>query len=61
MTDRNHWDDYADAVEATVEGNRIISAAIGAAIEDALERVWQWLVSAADGMSVDHGRHLPPV
>lgn len=53
------WTSYAEAMELSLEGNRLIAQEISGMLRD----LWQRTVHALDGMLRGMGqhRHLPPV
>jgi hypothetical protein len=59
MQEPDFWTSYAEAMELSIEGNRLIAKEIA----DALRTGWQRTVSALDGAMRGLGqhRHLPPV
>ena len=59
MRDRSFWDDCADAMELTIEGNRLIVSEIADCLRDEWGAAMRWLAEAARGLR--QPRHLPPV
>jgi hypothetical protein len=53
------WTSYAEAMELSLEGNRLIAREIA----DLLRGLWHRTVNGLDGMlrGVGQHRHLPPV
>jgi hypothetical protein len=59
MRDRSFWDDCADAMELTIEGNRLIVNEIADCLRDQWRAAMRWTAEAA--RSLRQPRHLPPV
>jgi hypothetical protein len=59
MHEPDFWADYANAMELSIEGNRLIAREIA----DALSELWHRGVTAFDGMvrSLSEHQDLPPV
>lgn len=59
MNESNFWADYAEAMELSIEGNRLIAREIA----ELARAVWHAAVRSFDGMLHNLGqhRHLPPV
>jgi hypothetical protein len=59
MNEPNFWTSYAEAMELSIEGNRLIANEIG----DLARGLWQRIVRGFDGMLQNLGQrgHLPPV
>jgi hypothetical protein len=59
MRESDFWNNYAEAMELSIEGNRLIAREIA----DLLRGLWQRAARALDGMTNGTGqhRHLPPV
>lgn len=55
MHDYDYWDECADALELSIQGNRLIVREIVDAIGSAWHRLLRWVAG-----SVPRG-HLPPV
>jgi len=59
MHERSFWDDCADAMELTIEGNRLIVTEIALALQEQWHAALRWLSDTAH--SVLAFRHQPRV
>jgi hypothetical protein len=59
MQTETHWAATAAAIEARIEGDRLIALEIGAALTKAWHAMLHWLAVTADATAA--ARHLPPV
>ena len=57
MHERSFWDDCADAMELTIEGNRLIVTEIALALQDQWHAMLRWVSGAVHAMA--RIRHLP--
>jgi hypothetical protein len=59
MNESNFWANYAESMELSIEGNRLIAREIA----ELARRLWQRAARSFDGLiqSVGQHRHLPPV
>jgi hypothetical protein len=59
MRESDFWNNYAEAMELSVEGNRLIAREIAGLFRG----LWQRAARALDGVAHGAGqhRHLPPV
>jgi hypothetical protein len=59
MREPDFWTSYAEAMEMSIEGNRLIAREVG----DLIRGLWQRSVRSLDGMIRGSGqhRHLPPI
>ena len=59
MRERSYWDDCADALELTIEGNRPIVGEIAACVRDEWRATVRWI--AGHLRRTPGARHSPPV
>jgi hypothetical protein len=59
MYEHGYWADCAEAMELSIEGNRLIAQEIGAGARKLWRRVMQWLDDSLHGLG--QRRHLPPI
>ncbi len=59
MQTDTHWAATAAAIEARIEGDRLIAREIGSALTKAWHAVLHWLAVTAAATAA--ARHLPPV
>ena len=57
MYEPDFWTQSAEAMELTIEGNRLIARELADLAHDRWHRVGRWLI---DLLHAEH-RHLPPV
>lgn len=59
MHEPDFWTNYADSMEMSIEGNRLIAREIG----ELFRGLWQRTTRFVDGMirGLGQHRHLPPV
>ena len=59
MNESNFWANYAESMELSIEGNRLIAQEIA----DFARAVWNRAIRSLDGalQSVGQHRHLPPI
>jgi hypothetical protein len=59
MNEFDFWTDYAESMELSIEGNRLIASEIA----DLVRVLWYRTVRALDALmhNMGHHRHLPPV
>jgi hypothetical protein len=59
MHEPDFWSGYADAMELSIEGNRLIAREIA----QAAQGFWKWMIQSFDAAlrSVGQHPHLPPV
>jgi hypothetical protein len=59
MHESNFWANYAESMELSIEGNRLIAREIA----ELARRLWHRTVRSFDGLlhNVGQHRHLPPV
>jgi hypothetical protein len=59
MHESNFWANYAESMELSIEGNRLIAREIA----ELARRLWQRTVRSFDGLlhNGSQHRHLPPV
>jgi hypothetical protein len=59
MHESNFWANYAESMELSIEGNRLIAREIA----ELARRLWQRVARSFDGLVQSSGqhRHLPPV
>lgn len=59
MHEPDFWTSYVDAMELSIEGNRLIAREIA----DLFHGLWQRSIRSLDGMirSLGQHRHLPPI
>jgi hypothetical protein len=53
------WDDYAEAMQASVEGNRLIARDIADGVRALWRITMRWLDDSVQGLGQRH--HLPPI
>ena len=58
MRERSYWDDCAEAMELTIEGNRLIVGEIATCIRDEWHAVMRWIAERLH--RAPHVRHSPP-
>ena len=58
MRERSDWDDCAEAMELTIEGNRLIVSEIAACIRDEWRAAMRWIAECLHRLP--HARHSPP-
>jgi hypothetical protein len=59
MNERGYWDDFAEAMTLTIEGERLIIGEIATCIRDEARVAWRWIAELLNGFS--RMRHHPPV
>jgi hypothetical protein len=59
MRERSYWDDCAEAMELTIEGNRLIVGEIATCICDEWRAAMRWIAEHLH--RTPHARHSPPV
>ena len=59
MHDHSFWDDCAEAMELTIEGNRLIVTEIADCLREQWHAAKNWVSETLH--SVGQARHLPPV
>ena len=57
--ERGFWDDYAEAMALTIEGNQLIVGEIAECIRNEWRAAMRWI--AATAHSIRDARHLPQV
>jgi hypothetical protein len=59
MYEHGYWDDCAEAMELSIEGNRLIAQEIAAGVQVLWRRALRWLDDSLHG--IGQRRHLPPI